>query len=223
MLRQVCYAQLHSSLPVSCEIKLSLVPGGVGQAAVMIAQDIGAEVFVTCGTEEKRALLQERYSIPADHVFTSRDTSFARKLMAVTRGEGVEVVLNSLAGPLLKATWECLARFGRFVEIGKMDIETGKQLDMTPFGRGMCTCPKHRHDSLRHLNADLVIYAIGVMFAAIDLSLQRLYTPRVVHDELLACVDLCRRGRVRPVHPITAWSVAEMNMAMKYESMLSIF
>ena len=43
------------------------------------------------------------------------------------------MVLNSLAGEPLKATWRCIAPFGRFVEIGKKDIEANGRLDMAPF------------------------------------------------------------------------------------------
>jgi acyl transferase domain-containing protein/NADPH:quinone reductase-like Zn-dependent oxidoreductase len=165
--------------------------GGVGQAAIMIAQHIGAEIFVTCGTEDKRALLMEQYGLPSDHIFTSRDVSFALPLMAKTKGKGVDVVLNSLAGPLLKATWECMARFGRFIEIGKMDIEARRTLDMSPFGR-------------------------GVMFAAVDLSQTRVYDPMTVHEALVASVELCRSGRARAVHPITAFPISDMRKAMQY-------
>ena len=49
--------------------------------------------------------------------------------------KGVDVELNSLSGPLLKVTWRCIARFGRFIEIGKSDFQVARCLDITPFGR----------------------------------------------------------------------------------------
>lgn len=55
--------------------------------------------------------------------------------MAATNNKGVDVILNSLAGPLLLETWKCIARFGRFIEIGRRDIETAKHLDMAMFRR----------------------------------------------------------------------------------------
>ncbi|KAI1412829.1 hypothetical protein F5Y13DRAFT_199683 [Hypoxylon sp. FL1857] len=109
--------------------------GGVGQAAIVVAQHIGADVFVTCGTEAKRDLLVENYHISPDRIYSSRDTSFAQAIMTATGGRGVDVILNSLSGPLLAATWSCIAPFGRFVEIGKVDIEAARRLDTTPFGR----------------------------------------------------------------------------------------
>lgn len=54
--------------------------------------------------------------------------------MTATEGKSVDVILNSLSGPLLKAVWSCVARFGRFVEIGNADIQAARGLDKTPFG-----------------------------------------------------------------------------------------
>jgi NADPH:quinone reductase-like Zn-dependent oxidoreductase len=63
--------------------------GGVGQAAIAIAQYIGAEIYATVGSPEKRQLLIEQYGIPDDHIFSSRDTSFAKGVMRATNGLGV--------------------------------------------------------------------------------------------------------------------------------------
>jgi NADPH:quinone reductase-like Zn-dependent oxidoreductase len=107
--------------------------GGVGQAAIQIAKMIGAEIFVTVSTKEKKEHLTTTYGIPEDHIFASRDLTFASGVMRVTGGRGVDVVLNSLAGDALKATWRCIAPFGRFVEMGRKDIEANGRLDMAPF------------------------------------------------------------------------------------------
>ena len=90
--------------------------GGLGQAAIQLAKHLGAEIFVTAGSAEKRRLLMEEHGIPADHVFNSRDLTFAKGIMRMTNGKGVDVVLNSLAGEALRKTWECISDYGRFVE-----------------------------------------------------------------------------------------------------------
>ena len=71
--------------------------------------------------------------IPATHVFNSRDLSFAKGISRLTEGRGVDVVLNSLSGEALRKTWECLAAYGRFIEVGKADILRNNGLDMKPF------------------------------------------------------------------------------------------
>lgn len=162
--------------------------GGVGQAAIMLAQQAGAEVFVTCGAEDKRAFLTQRYGIPADHIFSSRNASFVDGIKAQTGGQGVDVVLNSLAGPLLKATWECMAEFGRFVEIGKVDLQASRKLDMAPLGRNIQIC-----------GFDFVSYSE-------DETRGRKVIQRAMAD-LVRMYDL---GKIKSVHPVQSYSVAEM-------------
>ncbi|GAB1210879.1 hypothetical protein APSETT445_009679 [Aspergillus pseudonomiae] len=111
--------------------------GGTGQMAIQIAQNLGAEIFVTVGSQEKRNFLSERYNIPQDHILYSRDTSFARRLMQLTGDRGVDVVLNSLSGDSLIASWECIAPFGRFVEIGRADVDANSRLPMGRFAKNV--------------------------------------------------------------------------------------
>ncbi|KAK7755337.1 hypothetical protein SLS62_002563 [Diatrype stigma] len=78
--------------------------GATGQVAVQIAQMTGAEVFATVGHDKKRQFLMDEYGIPADHIFYSRNTTFAKGIMRMTDGYGVDVVLNSLVGESLRAS-----------------------------------------------------------------------------------------------------------------------
>ena len=94
--------------------------GGVGLAAIYIARHMGAEVFATA-SEKKRDFLRK---IGVEHVFDSRSLDFAQQIREATDGEGVDVVLNSLAGEFITKSMELLNAGGRFVEIGKADIWT---------------------------------------------------------------------------------------------------
>jgi acyl transferase domain-containing protein/NADPH:quinone reductase-like Zn-dependent oxidoreductase/NAD(P)-dependent dehydrogenase (short-subunit alcohol dehydrogenase family)/acyl carrier protein len=108
--------------------------GGVGLAAIQIAQALGAEIFATAGTPEKRRTLRE---LGIEHVYDSRTLDFADQIGADTRGEGVDVVLNALAGPAQRLSLELLRDGGRFVEIGKQDIAAAKELSLLPFNRAL--------------------------------------------------------------------------------------
>ncbi|MBP7964638.1 MAG: SDR family NAD(P)-dependent oxidoreductase [Caldilineaceae bacterium] len=92
--------------------------GGVGQAAVQVAQRAGAEVFATASPAKWDALRQMGVS----HVMNSRTLDFADEVMALTGGAGVDVVLNSLNGDYIEKSLAVLAQGGRFVEIGKLGI-----------------------------------------------------------------------------------------------------
>jgi NADPH:quinone reductase-like Zn-dependent oxidoreductase/acyl carrier protein len=94
--------------------------GGVGLAAIRIAQRAGAEVFATAGSPWKRDLLK---AAGLSHIYDSRTPAFAGQILADTNGEGVQVVLNSLAGEMMDASFRAIARGGRFVEIGKNGLK----------------------------------------------------------------------------------------------------
>jgi fatty acid synthase len=79
----------------------------------------------------------KEYNIPEDHIFSSRDTQFEYKIMSMTEGKGVDLVLNSLTGEKLEAGFRCVADNGRFVEIGKYDLQLNKQLGMFAFLRNI--------------------------------------------------------------------------------------
>jgi len=72
--------------------------GAVGQAAICVANMVGAEVFATVGNAEKKELLMSEYGIPEDHIFYSRSTSFGPAIRRATSDQGVDVILNSLTG-----------------------------------------------------------------------------------------------------------------------------
>ncbi|KAI4087699.1 MAG: hypothetical protein LQ339_008841 [Xanthoria mediterranea] len=111
--------------------------GGLGQAAILIAKSYQATIFATVGNSSKRDILTSKYQIPSENIFLSRSRSFKPALLHRTAGKGVDVVLNSLAGEALLESWECVARFGTFVEIGKSDIYRNTQLGMKPFDRNV--------------------------------------------------------------------------------------
>jgi acyl transferase domain-containing protein/acyl carrier protein/predicted O-methyltransferase YrrM len=101
--------------------------GGVGHAAIQIAQRLGLEIFATAGTPEKRRLLTEM-GVP--HVMNSRTLEFADQVLEITGGRGVDGVLNSLAGDFIPKSLSVLAPFGRFLEIGKIDVYKNTKLGL---------------------------------------------------------------------------------------------
>ncbi|RKU03683.1 beta-ketoacyl synthase [Burkholderia sp. Nafp2/4-1b] len=104
--------------------------GGVGIAAIQIARHLGAEVFATAGSDEKREFIR---LLGVDRVFDSRSLAFADEIRACTHGEGVDIVLNSLAGEAMVRSIDTLRPFGRFLELGKRDFYENSQIGLRPF------------------------------------------------------------------------------------------
>ncbi|MCY3886384.1 MAG: SDR family NAD(P)-dependent oxidoreductase [Chloroflexi bacterium] len=93
--------------------------GGVGLAAIQLAQAAGAEVFATASAP-KQAYLR---SLGVKHIFDSRTTDFGEEILEATGNEGVHIVLNSLTSEgFIDASLACLAPGGRFVEMARRDI-----------------------------------------------------------------------------------------------------
>ncbi|MHC1478964.1 SDR family NAD(P)-dependent oxidoreductase [Frateuria aurantia] len=104
--------------------------GGVGIAAIQLAKHLGAEVFATAGTPEKREFVR---LLGADHVLDSRSLLFADQIMRLTGGKGIDIVLNSLAGEAMVRSIDVLRPFGRFLELGKRDFYENTSLGLRPF------------------------------------------------------------------------------------------
>ncbi|KAJ5628253.1 type I iterative polyketide synthase [Penicillium lividum] len=164
--------------------------GGVGQAAIQLAQMIGAEIFVTVGSVEKKQFLIAQYNISEDHIFYSRDVSFGQGIRRATNNQRVDVVINSLAGDLLRETWETLAPFGRFVEIGKADITKNTRLDMLPF-------------------------EYNVTFSSVDLTKVASHKPVLMKNLLDQVSQMLSQGSLNPILPLTIYDISELETAFR--------
>jgi len=160
--------------------------GGVGQAAMAIAGQAGAEIFATAGSPGRRQLLRD---MGIEHVYDSRSTDFADEIRRDTDGYGVDVVLNSLIGPAQRAGLELLAFGGRFVEIGKRDVYEHTRVDLYPFRRNLA-------------------------FYYADLALMTINDPKRVGALLRKVYELVGDG-VLPVPEHTAYPLTEAATAIR--------
>ncbi|MCJ1395075.1 hypothetical protein MMC18_007956 [Xylographa bjoerkii] len=165
--------------------------GATGQVAIQIAMHFGAIVFVTVGSNEKKRLLMDLYGIAESHILYSRDLSFAQGIKRLTGGRGVDVVLNSLAGEGLIASWECIAPYGRFIEIGKKEIHSHAKLPMNPF-------------------------AANVSFSAVDLAFETHNRPPIIQRSFEKAMALFAAGTIRPAHPLRLYSVSDVEQVFRY-------
>lgn len=165
--------------------------GGVGQACIQLAKVRGAEVFATVGSVEKRDLLMNTYGIPQDHILSSRDLTFAQGIKRLTKGRGVDVAVNSLSGDALRATWECMAPFGRFVEVGKIDIYSSARLNMAVFKN-------------------------NVSFEFVDISFINANDPPRFANIIESLMSLVEAGKIGPLEPTQEFSFGKMQESFRY-------
>jgi NADPH:quinone reductase-like Zn-dependent oxidoreductase len=165
-------------------ILIHCAAGGVGLAAIQLARMTGATVFATSGTEEKRQYLR---SLGIAHVMDSRTLEFADQIIAATHGEGIDVVLNSIAGEAIEAGIRLLRNDGRFLEIGKRDLVAGRVLDLAHFSK-------------------------SITFAAIDIFAG---TFEHLHPTVLAIRQAIADGSLKPL-PTRTFKVSELIDAFRY-------
>ena len=114
-----------SGLDADDRVLIHAGAGGVGLAAIQLAQAAGAEVFTTASAPKREYLRL----LGVKHVFDSRQTDFGEEILEATDGAGVTVVLNSLTSEgFIDASLACLAQGGRFVELARRDILSPEEM-----------------------------------------------------------------------------------------------
>ncbi|KAJ4361269.1 hypothetical protein N0V95_002038 [Ascochyta clinopodiicola] len=171
-------------------ILIHAAAGGVGQAAIQLAKHIGMEIFATVSSAEKRELIQDKYGVLEDHIFNSRDLSFADGIKRMTGGRGVDVVLNSLTGEALQQSWYCVAPFGHFIEIGMKDLLVNSRLDMRPFLQD----------------------ATYVFF---NMNRIENHRPELMAEIMSSTFELLRSGVTKPVYPVTTYPISQVEDAFR--------
>ena len=185
------YSVFHVARVVKGEtVLIHAASGGLGQATIELCQMIGAEIFATVGTIPKKKFLVSRYGIPEDHIFSSRDSGFAKGIMSITHQRGVDVIMNSVAGEMLRITWECIAPFGRFVELGARDYTINTRLEMHKFAR-------------------------NVTFVVVNLVSLVRERPEMAAQVWSDVMNLFRSKRLNGPSPITVFGISEIEKALR--------
>lgn len=185
------YGLLHlGRLRKGEKVLIHSATGGVGLAALQIARMVGAEIFVTAGTPAKRQYLKDYYDLDDAHIFNSRDTGFAERIMETTNGYGIDVCLNSLVRELLRASWSIMASNGRHIEIGRTDILDYGKLDLNVFKR-------------------------NTTFSAFDFGVVADEHPDIPAQVMQEVMQYYRDGKIQPLTPTYQYSAADITEAME--------
>lgn len=173
-------------------IRIHSAAGAVGQAMIAVARHLGAEcIFVTVGNDKKRALIREKFNIPDQNIFSSRDSKFGQQVLASTNQQGVDIVVNSLSGDLVRQGCSVLAPFGRFVEIGKKDIYNNARLET------------------KYLSGNRV-------FAVVDLIELQKQKPRVFANVMVHALELINNNSRLPIlDPISSAPISEIEASFR--------
>ncbi|KAI0434033.1 reducing type I polyketide synthase [Xylaria sp. FL1042] len=178
-----------AGLKMGDSVLIHSASGGVGISAIQLAKRVGAKVYATVGTQEKRDFLISQFGIPDDCIFSSRTKDFSDQILTHTDRKGVNVILNSLTGDLLDASWRIIADGGTMVEIGKKDILDRNSLAMEPFNR-------------------------NASFRALDFSHKEV-SDDTIASLLSEIFTLVAKGELTPIAPMKIFSFSDIPAAFR--------
>jgi NADPH:quinone reductase-like Zn-dependent oxidoreductase len=144
-------------------------------------------MFATAGSDDKRKLLTE---MGVHHVMNSRTLEFADQIREITGGRGVDAVLNSLAGDFIPKSLSVLAPFGRFLEIGKIDVYRNTKIGLEPL-------------------------RINISYFVIDLAQHLIHQPELVADMFRELADRFAAGDYQAL-PHTVFPISKVADAFRY-------
>ena len=170
-------------------VLIHVATGGVGTAAVQLAHAVGAEIFATAGSPQKRAILKEQ---GVHHIMDSRSLQFADDVERLTKGQGVDVLLNSLPGDYITKGLEIMAPYGRYLEIGKRDVYEDKSIGMKALRR-------------------------NVSVSVLDLAAMGNERPDLLADMFGELVERFESRELTPL-PVTSFPVSKITDAFRYMS-----
>ncbi|WP_406205784.1 SDR family NAD(P)-dependent oxidoreductase [Kitasatospora sp. NBC_01560] len=172
------YYALHdlSGMQPGQRLLVHSAAGGVGMATLQLAAHLGVEVFGTASPGKWAAV--RAAGLDDAHLASSRTLDFEQHFLDATGGEGVDVVLDSLAREFVDASLRLLPRGGRFLEMGKTDIRDAATV-------------AGQHPGVDYLAFDMMdagFDRIQEMLAA----LRELFVARVLRPLPVTCWDIRR-------------------------------
>ncbi len=122
----------RGGLQAGQSVLIQAAGSGIGSAAVQVARLAGATIYATASSDRK---LERARALGAHHLINYSRENFADRVLELTGGEGVDVVMEHVGGEVFTRSLRCLKRNGVIVTVGAHAGEV-VSLDIIPFFRG---------------------------------------------------------------------------------------
>lgn len=179
------YAITHVARVRPGERVLIQLSGPAGMAAVEVARLLGASTYVLVQSGEECDVAR-LCGVPPDRILDGGSIYLHQQLDRATRGEGMEVIL-AMSGKGSTKPWECLADFGRFVEI-----------------RTAASHPSTRPE-----------LGVNATFTSVDMINVAATRPQAMEQMLKAVVKNIRSGAIRPLATAIVVPVSELGRGLR--------
>jgi acyl transferase domain-containing protein/NADPH:quinone reductase-like Zn-dependent oxidoreductase len=157
----------------------------VGQAALVVAQMVGAEIWVTVKCADEKTLMMREFNMLEDHILYTGSHNFAENIKDAANKRGVDVVFDTLTeSHFSRPTSEVLADFGRLIHVVSQ--------------------PK-RTSNVVKANTQV----ISVDFIAMSRS-----RPHILGRALADVARFLKYGRIQPIHGVKTYGISETVAAL---------
>ncbi|KAH6651430.1 hypothetical protein BKA67DRAFT_537308 [Truncatella angustata] len=172
------------------KVLIQSATGGLGLAAIQVAQSKKAEIFATAGTAEKMRFLVDSMGIAPDHVFSSRDPKALIGAAKTTMKGGFDIILsNVVGGDLLHDSLVSLAPMGHLIDIGRLDVLESKDIGLELFQK----------------NAN---------FSSFDLNTVIESDPELGTELMRTMDNYYRAGFIAPIRPYSVFDISELDQVL---------
>jgi NADPH:quinone reductase-like Zn-dependent oxidoreductase len=166
-------------------VLVHMAAGGVGIAVLQLLRTIpDTVVFGTASASKHEAIRREGCT----HAIDYRSRDYAREVRALTRGEGVDVVLDPLGGPDWRKGYLLLREGGRLVAYGFANVARGERRDWLRLVTQGVQIPLFTPMGLMSQNRAVAGFNLGHLWKR----------PELVREAMGALVALWREGKIKP-------------------------
>jgi NADPH:quinone reductase-like Zn-dependent oxidoreductase len=180
------YHMLHylTTVRPKDRVLIHAAAGGVGIAAIQMARAAGAEIFGTASPSKHEFLR----GIGVAHCIDYTKDDFAAKVLEITKGEGVDMVLDALGGAALAKSYSVLRTAGRLFTFGFSRATPGERRSLWTIATEFMRMPKFKPLAL--MNKNRAVLGVNMNHVA--------ERPELIGLEFDGLIDLFKKGVIRP-------------------------
>ncbi|XP_014553689.1 hypothetical protein COCVIDRAFT_29158 [Bipolaris victoriae FI3] len=105
----------------------------IGRALIDLCDRSGAKVYVGVSNDKDALFMESTLHFPKDQIVYNNEEHSVAALVTNTQGHGMDVIFNTLSGEILQTCWDCIAPYGRFIELSTQDLVENSRLEMSNF------------------------------------------------------------------------------------------
>ncbi len=167
-------------------VLIHMAAGGVGIAVLQLCKTIGGVVTFGTASANKHDMIREH---GCDHPIDYHTSDYAQVIREITKGEGIDVVLDPLGGSDWRKGYNLLREVGRLVAFGFSNMVTGSKRNLFNVGRQLLSVPKWSPINVMQDNRSVIGVNMNGLWGRLD----------ILGEEIEAILEFYKQGQVKPL------------------------